>query len=73
MANNGIDPQDAAQRIFDFIGSATLIAHNASFDIGFLKKLYLTHHKGLLENSWIDTLHLAWAISKPKDLIDLKK
>jgi len=45
-------------KILDFIGDSVLVAHNADFDIGFLKYnakvLNLT-----LENTYIDTLRLA--------------
>ena len=71
--DGGIDQGEAANRIFKFINKSTLVAHNANFDIGFLKKLYLKHHKGLLENPWIDTLMLSWAISKPKRSYRLEK
>ncbi len=45
-------------KILDFIGDSVLVAHNADFDIGFLK-----HNAKLLgyslENTYIDTLRLA--------------
>ncbi|MFR2534614.1 MAG: PolC-type DNA polymerase III [Clostridia bacterium] len=53
--------------IIEFIGDAVLVAHNADFDIGFLK--YNAKQLGLsIENTYIDTLRLA------KDLFpDFKK
>ena len=54
-------------KIIDFIGDSVLVAHNADFDIGYLK--YNFEKYGYkLENTYIDTLRLAKAIFP-----DLKK
>ena len=48
-------------KILEFMGDSVLVAHNADFDIGFLK--YNCSHLGLeLNNTYIDTLRLAKAI-----------
>ena len=54
-------------KVLDFIGDSVLVAHNADFDIGFIK--YNCKQLGLeLNNTYIDTLRLA------KDLFpDYKK
>ncbi len=54
-------------KVIEFIGDSVLVAHNADFDIGFLK--YNAKQQGLsIENTYIDTLRLA------KDLFpDYKK
>lgn len=54
-------------KILEFIGDSVLVAHNADFDIGFLK--YNANELGLsLDNTYLDTLRLA------KDLFpDYKK
>ena len=54
-------------KIINFVGDSVLVAHNADFDIGFLK--YNAKQLGLsIENTYIDTLRLA------KDLFpDFKK
>ena len=54
-------------KVLDFIGDSVLVAHNADFDIGFIK--YNCQQLGLsLNNTYIDTLRLA------KDLFpDYKK
>lgn len=54
-------------KILEFVGDSVLVAHNADFDIGFLK--YNAQNLGLkLENTYLDTLRLA------KDLFpDYKK
>lgn len=54
-------------KILDFVGDSVLVAHNADFDIGFLK--YNAKQLGLiLDNTYIDTLRLS------KDLFpDFKK
>ena len=45
-------------KILNFIGDSVLVAHNADFDIGFLK--YNANILGLsLENTYLDTLRLA--------------
>ena len=45
-------------KMLEFIGDSVLVAHNADFDIGFLK--YNARQLGyLLENTYIDTLRLA--------------
>lgn len=65
-------PQEALQKLVEFVGDAKLVAHNADFDRGFTTK----HPEGypLLENQWIDSLELARiALPKMKShrLIDL--
>ena len=54
-------------KILEFVGDSVLVAHNADFDIGFLK--YNAKNLGLsIENTYLDTLRLA------KDLFpDYKK
>ena len=54
-------------KILEFVGDSVLVAHNANFDIGFLK--YNANELGLsLDNTYLDTLRLA------KDLFpDYKK
>lgn len=54
-------------KILEFVGDSVLVAHNADFDIGFLK--YNANKLGLsLDNTYLDTLRLA------KDLFpDYKK
>ena len=48
-------------KILDFIGNSVLVAHNADFDIGFLK--HNCKELGLeLENTYIDTLRLSKAL-----------
>ena len=45
-------------KIIEFVGDSVLVAHNADFDIGFLK--YNAKELGLsLENTYLDTLRLA--------------
>ncbi len=51
---------DVALALLDFIGDASLVAHNAGFDRGFLNhELALAGHPVLAEGRWIDTLGLA--------------
>lgn len=49
-----------AQDFLDFIGDATLIIHNASFDVGFLNaELGFLRLPALLPERVVDTLHIA--------------
>ena len=59
--------EEVFPKILEFVGDSVLVAHNADFDIGFLK--HNAHELGYkLENTYLDTLRLA------KDLFpDFKK
>ena len=48
-------------KIIDFIGDSVLVAHNADFDIGFLKHNF-TEYGYELNNTYIDTLRLSKVI-----------
>lgn len=50
-------PEQACAKLVDFVGDATLVAHNAAFDRHFVTK-YSTGNQ-LKENLWIDSLDLA--------------
>ncbi len=51
---------DAIEEIKNWIGDAILVAHNASFDYGFLNKAYIEAGYGPLENPVIDSMKLSW-------------
>ncbi|MFV0440048.1 MAG: PolC-type DNA polymerase III [Lachnospirales bacterium] len=51
-------------KFIEFIGDATLVAHNASFDVGFINKNCKDICKKDLENPYIDTVALSWAFIK---------
>lgn len=67
-------PDEARARLAEFVGDATVVAHNAAFDKGFATKSPSGHP--LLENLWVDSLDLA-RIALPRlkshRLIDLVK
>lgn len=67
MVKNAPTIDQIMPKVLDFIGDSVLVAHNADFDIGFIK--YNCKQLGLeLNNTYIDTLRLA------KDLFpDYKK
>ena len=67
MVKNAPTIDQIMPKVLDFIGNSVLVAHNADFDIGFIK--YNCKQLGLeLNNTYIDTLRLA------KDLFpDYKK
>lgn len=46
---------DIYPKIFDFIGDATLVAHNAIFDFSFLNRVSKRLYDKPLENNYIDT------------------
>ncbi len=49
-------------KILDFFGDDVLVAHNATFDVGFINEILKRHHRKPLTNPWVDTLPLAWKI-----------
>ena len=67
-------PEEARARLVEFVGDATVVAHNAAFDKGFTTKSPAGYP--LLENLWVDSLDLA-RIALPRlsshRLIDLVK
>ena len=59
---------EAIEKFVEFVGDAVLVAHNAPFDMGFIKRDIKEYLNIDLENSVIDTLQMA------RDLFpDLKK
>lgn len=50
-------PDEARARLVEFVGDATVVAHNAAFDKGFTTKSPSGYP--LLENLWVDSLDLA--------------
>ncbi|MDO5043128.1 MAG: helicase C-terminal domain-containing protein [Slackia sp.] len=50
-------PDEARARLVEFVGDATVVAHNADFDKGFTTKSPSGYP--LLENLWVDSLDLA--------------
>lgn len=51
--------KDKAQEFLDFIGSDTLIIHNAKFDLSFLNAELSSHNRASLTNPIIDTVKVA--------------
>lgn len=50
---------DVVDEFLDFVGSDTLVAHNAPFDIGFINAELKRTHRPVLTNPVVDTLPLA--------------
>lgn len=54
--------EECIDQILDFIGDFPLVAHNASFDYGFLNEVLMRLGRPLLMNPVIDTLDLSKAL-----------
>jgi len=55
--------KEALKKFFDFIGNDMLVAHNATFDIGFIKK-YAAVCRYKFTNPYIDTLAMSRNINR---------
>jgi len=67
MVSGAPEPKEAVKAFLDFVGDRLLIAHNANFDMGFIKKV-CEDHGILLKNPYLDTLALSRFLNP-----DLKK
>ena len=65
MVKNAPTAVEMVDRIMDFFGDHVIVAHNATFDVGFLNEAYRKAGKPPIQNTIIDTLPLARAILKP--------
>jgi len=59
IEKEGQEPLTALKSFIEFIGVYPLIAHNISFDMGFLNAACAKHEVGLITNELIDTLELS--------------
>lgn len=59
MVEYSPDIKEVLLKFNDFVGDYTLIAHNARFDISFLRNNFLKHLDIGLNNNYIDTLVLS--------------
>ncbi len=59
MVDDGIIEINGIKKIINFIKDFTLVAHNASFDIGFIKEKIFKYKLGELKNQWVDTLSIS--------------
>ena len=58
MVKNAETIDQVLPKFLEFVGNATIVAHNADFDMGFIK--YNVHKLGLkLQNKYIDTLAIS--------------
>ncbi|SFA73557.1 MULTISPECIES: PolC-type DNA polymerase III [unclassified Bacillus (in: firmicutes)] len=58
MVRNAPEVEEVLKRFQEWTGECTLVAHNASFDMGFLNVGYKKYGLGEAENPVIDTLEL---------------
>lgn len=65
MVKNAPTAEQLVDQIADFFGDHVVVAHNATFDIGFLNAAYQKAGRAPIQNPIIDTLPLARAILKP--------
>lgn len=49
-------------KFLDFIGDSILVAHNADFDMGFIRSASKKHYNKLVDNTVVDTLELAFTL-----------
>ncbi|MBA2873955.1 PolC-type DNA polymerase III [Thermaerobacillus caldiproteolyticus] len=59
MVKDAPDVEDVLRQFYEWIGDSVLVAHNASFDIGFLNVGFKKIGLGKVTNPVIDTLELA--------------
>lgn len=59
MVKNAPDIKTVISDFYDFIGDSILVAHNADFDIGFLRYNVEKHIGKVLDNTYLDTLRLS--------------
>ncbi|MGL5204697.1 MAG: PolC-type DNA polymerase III [Metamycoplasmataceae bacterium] len=59
MVEDGVSEIDGIKKILAFIQDYSLVAHNAIFDISFLKEKIFKYELGELTNQWIDTLAIS--------------
>lgn len=55
--------KDYIKELKEFFGNAILVAHNAIFDISFLNAAFNDHNLDQINNPWIDTMRLSWALN----------
>ncbi|OCA83803.1 PolC-type DNA polymerase III [Pseudobacillus wudalianchiensis] len=59
LVQNAPEVEEVLKKFKDWTGDAILVAHNASFDMGFLDAGYVRYNLGKSSNPVIDTLELA--------------
>ena len=62
MVNSAPTFEEIADKLLAFIGDSVLVAHNATFDFGFMNASLKRMGKQPLKNAVIDTLPLAWTL-----------
>lgn len=65
MVKNAPTATQLVDQIAAFFGDHVIVAHNATFDVGFLNEAYKKAGRPPIQNPIIDTLPLARAILKP--------
>ncbi|KFZ43273.1 PolC-type DNA polymerase III [Anoxybacillus flavithermus] len=59
MLKDAPDVEEVLEKFYDWIDDCVLVAHNATFDIGFLNAGFKKINRGKVKNPVIDTLELA--------------
>lgn len=59
MLQSASSLDNVVKEFSEFIGDSVLLAHNASFDMNFLRTAYINMFGGSLSNDYVDTLRVA--------------
>ncbi|MEG6615724.1 PolC-type DNA polymerase III [Peptococcaceae bacterium 1198_IL3148] len=59
MVQDAPMPAEALEKFYRFVGKSVLVAHNASFDAGFIRVHFAKHLNVTIDNAVLDTLTLA--------------
>lgn len=70
---NAQSEKEGMIKIKEYIKDYTLVAHNAKFDVNFLKEKFFKYELGEIKNQWIDTLALSWYIIEKASSYTLQK
>ncbi|NLC48376.1 MAG: PolC-type DNA polymerase III, partial [Tenericutes bacterium] len=71
MLKGKLKEEEAFKKFKEYFGNKPMIAHNAKFDVSFIKACYEKYNLGTFENPVIDTLEMSRAITPDERRHDL--